>query len=186
MSQMTWIFIINQRFDWYQTFDLHFGLRGRWKSNFVLSILSHLIWLQLVSRAKIRFYNIFANYLEAPRGLRGHSLSHMGLSSMPFWSKYTDPPTFMICGINFFKMLSSCSKKVNWVQFKVLQKSELLNWTELFSSVQSLPCKFYLALSSTYLQQVYWSMQKHFLGQWLLLEEQGDCNLRKKKFKYRF
>ena len=30
---------------------------------------------------------------------------HVGLSSMPFWSKYTDPPTFMICGINFFKML---------------------------------------------------------------------------------
>ena len=36
----------------------------------------------------------------------GNSLPHMGLSSMPFWSKYTDPPTFMICGINFFKMLS--------------------------------------------------------------------------------
>ena len=32
---------------------------------------------------------------------------HVGLSSMPFWSKYTDPPTFMICGINFFKMLKS-------------------------------------------------------------------------------
>ena len=30
---------------------------------------------------------------------------HVGLSSMPFWSKYTDPPTSMICGINFFKML---------------------------------------------------------------------------------
>ena len=26
---------------------------------------------------------------------------------MPFWSKYTDPPTFMICGINFFKMLTA-------------------------------------------------------------------------------
>ena len=35
----------------------------------------------------------------------GNSLSHMGLSSMPFWSKYADPPTFMKCGINFLKML---------------------------------------------------------------------------------
>ena len=42
------------------------------KNIFVLSIFSHLIWLQLVSGAKIRFYNIFVNYLEAPRGLRGH------------------------------------------------------------------------------------------------------------------
>ena len=42
------------------------------KNIFVLSIFSHLIWLQLVSGAKIRFYNIFANYLEPPRGLRGH------------------------------------------------------------------------------------------------------------------
>ena len=29
---------------------------------------------------------------------------------MPFWSKYTDPPTFMICGINFFKMLNKAFK----------------------------------------------------------------------------
>ena len=35
----------------------------------------------------------------------GNSLPHMGLSSMPFWSKYKDPPTFMKCGINFLKML---------------------------------------------------------------------------------
>ena len=42
------------------------------KNIFVLSILNDLIWLQLVLGAKIIFYNIFANYLEAPRGLRGH------------------------------------------------------------------------------------------------------------------
>ena len=35
---------------------------------------------------------------------------HVGLSSMPFWSKYTDPPTSMICGINFFKMLNRPKK----------------------------------------------------------------------------
>ena len=35
---------------------------------------------------------------------------HVGLSSMPFWSKYTNPPTSMICGINFFKMLSTREK----------------------------------------------------------------------------
>ena len=39
---------------------------------------------------------------------------HVGLSSMPFWSKYTDPPTSMICGINFFKMLrNACAGKSN-------------------------------------------------------------------------
>ena len=42
------------------------------KNIFVLSIFSHLIWLQLVSGDKIRLYNIFANYLEPPRSLRGH------------------------------------------------------------------------------------------------------------------
>ena len=31
---------------------------------------------------------------------------HMGLSSMLFWSKYKDPPTFMKCGINISKMLT--------------------------------------------------------------------------------
>ena len=41
---------------------------------------------------------------------QGNSLPHMGLSSMPFWSKYTDPPTFMICGINFFKLLNKAFK----------------------------------------------------------------------------
>ena len=30
---------------------------------------------------------------------------HVGLSSMPFWSKYTDPPTFMICGFKKEHML---------------------------------------------------------------------------------
>ena len=40
------------------------------KNIFVLSIFSHLIWLKFVSGAKIRFYNIFANYIEAPRGLK--------------------------------------------------------------------------------------------------------------------
>ena len=42
------------------------------KNIFVLSIFSHLIWLQLVSGAKIIFYNMFANYLEPPKGLRGN------------------------------------------------------------------------------------------------------------------
>ena len=52
------------------------------KNIFVLSIFSQLIWLQLVSGAKIRFYNIFANYLEPPRSLRGHlavSYTHLTL-----------------------------------------------------------------------------------------------------------
>ena len=31
--------------------------------------------------------------------------TYMELSSMPFWRKYKDPPTFMKCGINFLKML---------------------------------------------------------------------------------
>ena len=30
---------------------------------------------------------------------------HVGLSSMPFWSKYTDPPTSMICGFKKEHML---------------------------------------------------------------------------------
>ena len=30
---------------------------------------------------------------------------NVGLSSMPFWSKYTDPPTFMICGFKKEHML---------------------------------------------------------------------------------
>ena len=42
------------------------------KNIFVLSIFSHLIWLHLVLGVKIRFFNLFANYLEPPRGLRGH------------------------------------------------------------------------------------------------------------------
>ena len=33
---------------------------------------------------------------------------HVGLSSMPFWSKYTDPPTSMICGFKKEHMLN-CS-----------------------------------------------------------------------------
>ena len=52
-------------------------------------------------------------------------------SSLKNWTKFSS---------------SSLSKKVNWVQFKVHQKSELLNWTELFRSVQSLPCKYVLKL----------------------------------------
>ena len=32
---------------------------------------------------------------------------HVGLSSMPFWSKYTDPPTSMICGFKKEHMLTS-------------------------------------------------------------------------------
>ena len=42
------------------------------KNIFVLIIFSHLILLQLVSGANIIFYNMFAKYLEVPRGLRGH------------------------------------------------------------------------------------------------------------------
>ena len=38
---------------------------------FVLSISSHLIWLNCVFRAKIRFFINLDNYLEAARGLRG-------------------------------------------------------------------------------------------------------------------
>ena len=30
---------------------------------------------------------------------------HVGLLSMPFWGQSDDTPTFMICGINFLKML---------------------------------------------------------------------------------
>ena len=46
---------------------------------------------------------------------------------------------------------SSFSKKVNWVQFKVHQKSELLNWTELFRSVQSLPWLLHIPLQHTHI-----------------------------------
>ena len=42
------------------------------KNIFVWRIFSHCIWLHLVSGAKIKFFNIFANYLEAPKGLRRH------------------------------------------------------------------------------------------------------------------
>jgi len=35
---------------------------------------------------------------------------HVGLSSMPFWSKYTDPPTSMICGFKKEHMLSRYAK----------------------------------------------------------------------------
>jgi len=38
---------------------------------------------------------------------------HVGLSSMPFWSKYTDPPTFMICGFKKEHMLKSCFDILN-------------------------------------------------------------------------
>ena len=31
--------------------------------------------------------------------------TYMELSSMPFWRKYKDPPTFMKCGINILKIL---------------------------------------------------------------------------------
>ena len=37
----------------------------------------------------------------------GNALPHM-----PIWSKYKDPPTFMICGINFLKMLIIEDKRV--------------------------------------------------------------------------
>ena len=36
---------------------------------------------------------------------------HVGLSSMPFWSKYTDPPTFMICGFKKEHMLNEYIKE---------------------------------------------------------------------------
>ena len=39
---------------------------------------------------------------------------------MPFWSKYTDPPTSMICGINFFQMLK------NWQAGARAQKNTAL------------------------------------------------------------
>ena len=35
---------------------------------------------------------------------------HVGLSSMPFWSKYTDPPTFMIYGFKKEHMLKNSQK----------------------------------------------------------------------------
>ena len=35
---------------------------------------------------------------------------HVGLSSMPFWSKYTDPPTSMICGFKKEHMLKKIIK----------------------------------------------------------------------------
>ena len=58
MSKMIWIFIINQHFVRYLIFDLDFGLRN------------HLIWLNLVSRAKIKFFYNFTNSLEPPRSLK--------------------------------------------------------------------------------------------------------------------
>ena len=63
---------------------------------------------------------------------------HFCSSSLNKWTKFSS---------------SSFSKKVNWVQFKVHQKSELLNWTELFSSVQSLPCKY--RLNAKFLNQAF-------------------------------
>ena len=45
---------------------------------------------------------------------------HVGLSSMPFWSKYTDPPTSMICGINFFQMLNQKC----WIKIEIYYGSK--------------------------------------------------------------
>ena len=68
-------------------------------------------------------------------------------SSLKNWTKFSS---------------SSFSKKVNWVQFKVHQKSELLNWTELFRSVQSLPCLYhYLLLPPPH---SWWTQSKAFQG----------------------
>ena len=57
----------------------------------------------------------------------GNSLPHMGLSSMPFWSKYTNPPTFMICGINFFKMLS-----ITWSIFQFFADFKKLGFKRIY------------------------------------------------------
>ena len=44
---------------------------------------------------------------------------------MPFWSKYTDPPTSMICGINFFKMLMSVEKNLSMQYSKIATVCEI-------------------------------------------------------------
>ena len=61
---------------------------------------------------------------------------HVGLSSMPFWSKYTDPPTFMKCGINFLKMLII----VIYVAFSFIYTIFLKEYTsEIFYLIISIP-----------------------------------------------
>ena len=47
---------------------------------------------------------------------------HVGLSSMPFWSKYTDPPTSMICGFKKEHML----KIFDYVRLLNSQKSIII------------------------------------------------------------
>ena len=51
---------------------------------------------------------------------------HVGLSSMPFWSKYTDPPTSMICG---FKKEHMLKPFIYWTEIRknvLLRKIKIL------------------------------------------------------------
>ena len=50
---------------------------------------------------------------------------HVGLSSMPFWSKYTDPPTSMICGFKKEHMLKM--KKKWWCKKQVFMSLKFLS-----------------------------------------------------------
>ena len=58
--------------------------------------------------------------LSMSADLAGNSLPHMGLSSMPFWSKYKDPPTFMKCGINIWKMLTLVLQLLMKLKIRIL------------------------------------------------------------------
>ena len=48
---------------------------------------------------------------------------------MAFWSKYKDPPTFMICGINFLKMLTQrLYKGLNLTEKNSIPETEICKW----------------------------------------------------------
>ena len=66
----TWIFIINQHFLVIQLLTSILASEVVEKNIFVLGIFCYLIWLNLVSRAKIKFFYNFTNYLEPPRSLK--------------------------------------------------------------------------------------------------------------------
>ena len=51
---------------------------------------------------------------------------HVGLSSMPFWSKYTDPPTSMICGFKKEHMLNVSLKYFFVFHFYSMKLGEIV------------------------------------------------------------
>ena len=66
----TWIFIINQHFLVIHLLTSTLASEVVEKNNFVLGIFCYSIWLNLVSRAKIKFFYNFTNYIEPPRSLK--------------------------------------------------------------------------------------------------------------------